>query len=87
MQSSSDDCGTNDAFSDSQFGEIADEENYVGVRERDLNSLNNQEEDGMVGGEDACHTMIPQGRPTAHLSGKYTSCTNKNDALQKFDST
>ena len=36
LRSSSDEFGTNDAFSDSQFGEVADEEFYhAGVRERD----------------------------------------------------
>ena len=74
------DSGTNDAFSDSQFGEIADEEDYKGERamhERDLNSLSNAGSSSDI----VVALQQPMNRPTMNFSGKYTSCTNKNDSL------
>lgn len=69
---------TNGGFSDSQFGDIADEENYTGLpAEASASSPKiklNANEDTVI--------LANYGRPTAaNLSGKYTSCTNKNESL------
>lgn len=70
---------TNGAFSDSQFGDIADEENY---KTGDLN----QEMTPMqveMDCETQKHELIilpKQGRPD--FSGRYKSCTNKHEAMQ-----
>ena len=68
---------TNGGFSDSQFGDIADEENYTGLpAEASANSPKIK----INGNEDT--VILNYGRPTAAgLSGKYTSCTNKNESL------
>ena len=71
---------SNDAFSDSQFGEIADEENYKGIPEQDFGALINAEENMH---EDTIVIQNHLARPTANLTGKYTSCTNKNETLTK----
>ena len=66
---------TNGGFSDSQFGDIADEENYNGAP-AEVSASSPQ-----VGNEDTV-IFVNYGRPTAaNLSGKYTSCTNKNESL------
>ena len=73
---SPEDGGTNDNFSDSQIGDVADEEDYKQERSQTHNLQKG------LAKEDDTATANQIGRPTANLSGKYTSCTNKNDSLQ-----
>lgn len=73
---------TNGGFSDSQFGDIADEENYTGLAPADLFTIPLQAAAADGVNEDSSNAFFNYGRPTAAgLSGKYTSCTNKNESL------
>lgn len=69
---------TNGGFSDSQFGDIADEENYTGAAPIEVFANPSQAIPADHGNEDSS-TFVNYGRPTAAgLSGKYTTCTNTN---------